>query len=158
MCPKPVSTKSDAPALADYNLYIPSTSAIDMSSPYIVSFIRASQEAVQQLVRHARSSSSLSLEGSGLPRVHLTLACPAGLWCNSQAVTIDFRIVDANNLTVVTDTVVTLEKLSNTVPSNCRCTMPTIPTQVAATYGQNYGSQCQAWDNAKCDELWGVLA
>ena len=75
-----------------------------------------------------------------------------------QAMTIDFSIVDANNVTVIPDTVVTLQELSNTVDNNCRCTMPTIPTQVAATYGQNYGAQCQAWDNAKCDELWGCLA
>ena len=75
-----------------------------------------------------------------------------------QAMTIDFSIVDANNVTVIPDTVVTLQELSNTVDSNCRCTMPTIPTQVAATYGQNYGAQCQAWDNAKCDELWGGSA
>ena len=49
-----------------------------------------------------------------------------------QAMTIDFSIVDANNVTVIPDTVVTLQELSNTVDNNCRCTMPTIPTQVAA--------------------------
>ncbi|CAE7728459.1 unnamed protein product [Symbiodinium pilosum] len=88
-----------------------------MDAPYIVSFMRASQ----------------------------------------QAMTINFRIEDSNGITVVSDTTVTLQALSDAVPSNCRCTMPTIPDQVAATYGQNYGSQCQAWDNAKCDELWGNL-
>ena len=71
--------------------------------------------------------------------------------------TINFKIEDSNGVTVVTDTQVTLQGLSNTVPSACKCTMPTIPTEVAATYGQNYGTQCQAWDNAKCDELWGAL-
>ena len=74
-----------------------------------------------------------------------------------QAMSISFKVLDYNGETVVSDTTVQLEDLSTSVPSSCTCTSATIPPEVEAKYGQSYGSSCQAWDNAKCDQLWGCL-
>ena len=70
---------------------------------------------------------------------------------------IRFKILDYNGETVVSDTTVELEDLRTSVPSSCTCTSATIPQEVEAKYGQSYGTSCQAWDNAKCDQLWGCL-
>ena len=118
VCPKPVSSNPDAPPFPEYNLGINYTSSLQVDAPHIVSFIRASQ----------------------------------------QAVSITFSIEDSNGQEVVPETTINLKELSDEVPSTCKCTMPTLPTEIEATYGQNYGTQCQAWDNAKCDELWGNMS
>ena len=72
---------------------------------------------------------------------------------------ISFKILDYNGETVVTDTTVQLDDLtSGTVPTSCACTSPSLPSEVVAVYGSSYGTSCQAWDNAKCDEWWGCLS
>ena len=118
VCPKPVSSNPSAPAFPEYNLGINYTSSLQVDAPHIVSFIRASQ----------------------------------------QAVSITFSIEDSNGQEVVPETTVQLQELSDTVPSSCKCTMPTLPAEVQATYGQNYGAQCGAWDNPNCGELWGNMS
>ena len=117
-CPKPISSDPNAPPFPEYNLGINYTSSLQVDAPHIVSFIRASQ----------------------------------------QAVSITFSIQDSDGREVVPETTIKLEELSDAVPSTCKCTMPSLPSEVEATYGQNYGTQCQAWDNAKCDELWGNVS
>lgn len=118
VCPKPVSSNPNAPPFPEYNLGINYTSSLQVDAPHIVSFIRASQ----------------------------------------QAVSITFSIEDSNGQEVVPETTVQLQELSDTVPSSCKCTMPTLPAEVQETYGQNYGAQCGAWDNPNCGELWGNMS
>lgn len=76
---------------------------------------------------------------------------------SSKAVSITFKIEDANGATVVSETTVNLAAVSTTTPTNCKCTSPTIPSGVEATYGTGYGSSCSAWDETNCDTLWGTL-
>mmetsp|Transcript_19719 Transcript_19719/g.45930 ORF Transcript_19719/g.45930 Transcript_19719/m.45930 type:complete len:850 (+) Transcript_19719:82-2631(+) len=77
---------------------------------------------------------------------------------SQKAMSISFKIEDATGKTVVAETTVNLQELSSSVPSSCQCSNPAIPTEVEATYGANYGKQCQAWDEAKCAELWGNVS
>ena len=87
---------------------------------------------------------------------------------------------------MVPETTVELKELSDALPSNCKCTNPTIPVEVSSTFGdsaeiwdrwsltfsqgangvscskvlskgQNYGAQCGAWDEPKCGQLWGNI-
>ncbi|CAJ1355436.1 unnamed protein product [Effrenium voratum] len=118
VCPKPVSSKPDAPPFPDYNLGINYTSAMVVDAPHIVSFIRASKQAVKVV----------------------------------------FKIEDYYGDEVVPETTVELQELSDAVPSSCTCSNPTIPASVSATFGANYGAQCQAWDEPKCGELWGNVS
>ncbi|CAJ1342244.1 unnamed protein product, partial [Effrenium voratum] len=118
MCPKPTSSDPNAPALLDYKVGIEYTSSIDENSPHIVSFIRAS----------------------------------------SEAMIVKFRIEDANGEQVVPEITVGLNAVTNTVPSTCKCTNPSIPSSVSSIYGASYGSSCQAWDNANCADLWGDVS
>eukprot|EP00435_Cladocopium_sp_Y103_P052088 s2152_g16.t1 len=65
---------------------------------------------------------------------------------SNKAVSITFKIEDANGAEVVPQTTVNLAAIATTVPNTCTCTNPTIPTAVQATYGTNYGTSCSAWD------------
>mmetsp|Transcript_64656 Transcript_64656/g.131447 ORF Transcript_64656/g.131447 Transcript_64656/m.131447 type:complete len:845 (-) Transcript_64656:209-2743(-) len=76
---------------------------------------------------------------------------------SKQAVSITFKIEDFYGEQVVPETTVELKALSDAVPSNCKCTNPTIPVEVSSTFGANYGAQCGAWDEPKCGELWGNI-
>ena len=56
---------------------------------------------------------------------------------SKQAMSITFKVEDYYGEQVVPETTVQLEELSDAVPSNCKCTNPTIPTEVSATYGDS---------------------
>lgn len=76
---------------------------------------------------------------------------------SNKAVSITFKIEDANGASVVPSTTVNLAAVATTVPNTCTCTNPTIPTAVASTYGTGYGTSCSAWDETNCGDLWGNL-
>jgi len=74
---------------------------------------------------------------------------------SSKAVTIKYSISDHYGDEVVPLKSVTLQEVSGTIPSNCKCTSPVLPTNVSSTYGSGYGTQCSDWDNTNCKEWWG---